>query len=191
MTQIIQNQKKKIPDTTDFVKKTEYNSNSKISEIGKKIPSISGLVTISTITAVENEIPNVSNLVKKMTITFDKDGSQNYLVFQPNNTLTPSVNYYGVKGRLRFTGSALKQKTVTYSYKKVVNIYVVYEIDDFQNVDNYPTLRNVIFGAAKLTKNTDIEKYIHFGYGIGFDGHGSYSHPSGGNGRNVIIFGVD
>ena len=29
-----------------------------------------------------------------------------------------------------------------------------------------------------------ILKYKYFG-------HGSYSHPSGGNGRNVIIFGVD
>ena len=41
-----------------------------------------------------------------------------------------------------------------------------------------------------MTKNADItDKY--FGYGIGFYGHGSYSHPNGGNGRNVIIFGVD
>ena len=30
-----------------------------------------------------------------------------------------------------------------------------------------------------------------FGYGIGFDGRGSYSYRSGGNGRNVIIFGED
>ena len=26
---------------------------------------------------------------------------------------------------------------------------------------------------------------------IGLDGHGFYSHPSGGTGRNAIIFGVD
>ena len=80
-----------------------------------------------------------------------------------NNTLTPSVNYYGEKVKLRFTGSVLQQKTVTYRHKKVINIYVVYEIDDFQNVDNYPTLGNALFGAVKLTKNADIDKYRYFG----------------------------
>ena len=39
----------------------------------------------------------------------------------------------------------------------------------------------------KCTRQED--KY--YGYGIGFDRHGSYSHPSGGTGRNVIIFCVD
>ena len=29
------------------------------------------------------------------------------------------------------------------------------------------------------------------GYGIGFDRKGFFSHPSGGTGKNVIIFGVD
>ena len=42
-----------------------------------------------------------------------------------------------------------------------------------------------------MAKNADINRYKYSGYGIGFDRHGSYSHPSGGNGRNVIIFGVD
>ena len=62
-----------------------------------------------------------------------------------NNTLTPSVNYYGDKVRLRFTGNVLQQKAVTCSHKKVVNNCVVYEIDNFQNVDNCPTLRNALF----------------------------------------------
>ena len=33
-----------------------------------------------------------------------------------NNTLTPSVNYYGDKVRLRFTGNVLQQKAVTCSH---------------------------------------------------------------------------
>ena len=53
----------KIPDTSKFVQKSDYNA--KVSEIEDKIPSISGLVTISALTAVENKIPSVSNLVKK------------------------------------------------------------------------------------------------------------------------------
>ena len=113
------------------------------------------------------------------------------VVSKTDNTLTPSVNYYGDKIRLRFTGSVLQQKTVTYSHKKVVNLYVVYEITNFHSIDSYPTLTNALFGAVKLTKNADIDKYRYFGYGIGFDGKGFYSHPSGGTGRNVIIVGAD
>ena len=108
-----------------------------------------------------------------------------------DNTLTLSVNYYRNKLRLRFTESVLEQKTVTYSHKKVVHLYVVYEITTFHNIGSYPTLTNALFGAVKLTKNADINKYRYFGYGITFDGHGFYSHPSDGNERNVITFGAD
>ena len=74
-----------------------------------------------------------------------------------NSTSTPSINYYGEKVRLKFTGSILQQKIVTYSHKKVVNIYVVYEISNFHGIDSYPTLKNALFGAVKLTKNADID----------------------------------
>ena len=84
----------------------------------------------------------------------------------------------------------MQQKIVTYSQKNVVNLYVVYEINKFHGIDSYPTLTNALFGAVKLTKNAYIDKYKYFGYGIGFD-KGFYSHPSGGTGRNVIIFGAD
>ena len=40
------------------------------------------------------------------------------VVSTSDNTLTPSVNFYGDKARLRFTGSVLKQKAVIYSIKK-------------------------------------------------------------------------
>ena len=60
--------------------------------------------------------------------------------------------------RLRLTRSILQQKAVTYSHKKVVNFCIVYEIDDFQNIDNYSTLRNALFGAVTLTKNAHIDK---------------------------------
>ena len=101
------------------------------------------------------------------------------------------MNYCGEKARLKFTESILQQKLVTYIHKKVVNLYVVYEITNFHGIDNYPTLANALFGAVKLTKNADIDKYKYSGYGIGFDEHGFFSHPFGGTGRNIIIFGVD
>ena len=42
-----------------------------------------------------------------------------------------------------------------------------------------------------MTKNADFDKYKYSGYGIGFDRHRYFCHPSGGTNRNVIIFGVD
>ena len=46
-----------------LVKKLDCHA--KITEIEKKIPSITGLATNSALTAAEDEILNVSNLVKK------------------------------------------------------------------------------------------------------------------------------
>ena len=113
------------------------------------------------------------------------------IVSKTDNTLTPSINYYRDKARLNFTVSVLQQKIVTYSHKKVVNLYVVYEITNFHSIDSYPTLTNALFGAVKLTKNADIDKYKYSGYGIRFDGHVFFSHPGGGTGKNAIIFGLD
>ena len=48
-----------------------------------------------------------------------------------------------------------------------------------------PTLENCVFGAVKLTKNADIDKYGYFGYGIVFDRKSSFSFPGGGFGENV------
>ena len=53
------------------------------------------------------------------------------------------------------------------------------------------TLENCLLGAVKLIRNADINKYKYSRYGIGPYSKGSFSHPSGGYGRNVIIFGTD
>ena len=80
---------------------------------------------------------------------------------------------------------------MTYAHGKVVNIYIVYEISRSINISDYLTLENCVFGAVSLTNNADTDGYKYYGYGIEFDRHGFYSHPSGGTGRNVIIFGAD
>ena len=46
-----------------MVKKTDFNA--KVTEIGGKIPSISGIATSSALTAIENKILYVSSLVEK------------------------------------------------------------------------------------------------------------------------------
>ena len=39
-----------------------------------------------------------------------------------DNSLTPALNYYGTKRRVKFTGSCLQQAKDSYTYGKVVNI---------------------------------------------------------------------
>ena len=108
-----------------------------------------------------------------------------------NNSLNPKLNYYGTKTRVQFVGSCLKQSNHIFTHKKIVNIYIVYELAASSSHDSDPTIKNCLFGAVTLTKNADIEKYKYSGYGIGFDRRSSFSFPSGGFGQNVLIFGAD
>ena len=48
-----------------------------------------------------------------------------------------------------------------------------------------------MFGAVRITKNTDVDKYKYSGHGIGFYGRGIFTHTAGSFGNNAIIFGVD
>ena len=90
----------------------------------------------------------------------------------------------------QFKGSCLKQDKIAFNHGKTVSIYIVYDLES--NLNNFdPTLKNCLFGAVKLTKNNDIDKYKYSGYGIGFDLGGTFSFPNGRFGENVIIFGVD
>ena len=74
--------------------------------------------------------------------------------------ITPYLSYYDTnKIRLKFNGGCLKQDQVTLLHGAIANIYVVYEITNNFNVSSYPTLESCLFGAVKLTKNADIEKY--------------------------------
>ena len=152
---------------------------------------------------------------------FDGDGTQNYLVFKPvykyfemtgnkisrwelkglsnekisstktfNYDHTPRLVYENARIKLRLARSILKENKVTFNYGPIVNIYIVYTLTPGTTSTGI-TLENCPFGAVKLTKIVDIDIYKYSGYGIGFDSRGSFSHPSGGYGRNVIIFGAD
>ena len=58
----------------------------------------------------------------------------------PNHSITPNLDYYGTKTRVEFNGSCLKQDSVTFNHKKVVNIYTVNEINKSFNISDYLTL---------------------------------------------------
>ena len=92
-----------------------------------------------------------------------------------DNSLTPLIDYYGSKVRVKFNKGCLKQSNnLTYDYGSRVNIYIVYEIGASSSNDSNPTLKKCLFGAVTLTKNADIEKNGYSGYGIGFDWRGSF-----------------
>ena len=104
-----------------------------------------------------------------------------------NNSLTPELNYYGTKTRVKFTRSCLKQSSISYTNGKVVNIYIVYELGASSLYVSDPTLRNCLFGVVTLTKNADIEKYKYSGYSIGFGRRSTFSFPDGRFGQNVLF----
>ena len=109
----------------------------------------------------------------------------------PNNFFNPSLNYFSNKIRIRFSGSCLKQDKFTYTHDTIVNIYIVSEIKKDNTTSNDHTLKNCLFGAVILTKNSNIDKYGYSGYGIGFDRIGGFSSPGGGVSQNVLILGID
>ena len=75
-----------------------------------------------------------------------------------DNSLTAELNYYGTKTKIKFTRSYFKQSSHIFTLKKVVNIYIVYELAASSSRSSDPTIKNCLFGAFSLTKNADIEK---------------------------------
>ena len=75
-----------------------------------------------------------------------------------NYSVTPFLDYYGTKTRVEFSGSCLKQDSFIFNHKKVVNIYIVYEISKNINISDYLTLKNCLFGAVTFAKNADIDR---------------------------------
>ena len=108
-----------------------------------------------------------------------------------DNSLNPTLNYYGTKIRIKFTGDCLKQQNITFNHGNVVNICIVYSLSASGSNYSDPTIKNCLFGGVTLTKNADFDKYGYSRYGIGFDRRGICSFPGGGFGQNVIIFGAD
>ena len=102
-----------------------------------------------------------------------------------DNSLTPWFDYYGTKIRLQFNKSCLKHPNkIIYDKGRIVNVYIVYELSASSSNINDPAIKNCLFGAVTLTKNSDIDKYRYSGYGIGFDRRSSFSFPGGGFGQN-------
>ena len=55
------------------------------------------------------------------------------------NILNPLLNYVGTKIRVEFKGSCLKQDEISFTQEKIVNIYIVYEINKNFNISSFTT----------------------------------------------------
>ena len=74
---------------------------------------------------------------------------------------------------------------------KTVNVYIVYDLDYWPKAPlRNLTLKNCLFGATNIVKNSDRQNYVYSGCGIAFDGKRSWGFNDD-FATNVIIFGVD
>ena len=73
-----------------------------------------------------------------------------------NNSIDLALNYVNTKLQVKFDGSCLKQGRVTFTHKKVINIYIIYEISLWSYTQNANfTFRNYLFGDIELTIKAD------------------------------------
>ena len=70
--------------------------------------------------------------------------------------LNPSVDFVDTKARVKFNGDCLRQEKITFNHGKIVNIYIIYEIERSVSISSYPTLENCLFSAIKLAKYFDV-----------------------------------
>ena len=82
---------------------------------------------------------------------------------------------YGIYN-LEFKEICLKQNSVYFLYKNIINLYIIYKIDTCSKyLSTEFALDNCLCGAVKLTKNSDSDKYKYSGYSIGFDSRSRFS----------------
>ena len=64
----------------------------------------------------------------------------------------------------------LKQDSVSFLYKNIVNFYISYKLDTWsKDLNTDSATGNCLFAAVKLTNNTDSDKHKYSDYSIGFD----------------------
>ena len=111
--------------------------------------------------------------------------------FRPlHGAFLPNIKYFGHKIGMQLNNTPSIVEQNNYSIK-TVNAYIFYDLDNQPKIPprNF-TFKNCLFDATNIGKDNDKSKYVYSGYGIVYDGLGSWSF---GNdfARNVISFGVD
>ena len=98
-----------------------------------------------------------------------------------DNCLPPSLTFItNAKIPVKYGKSCLKQEKTAFEHGAVLNLYIVYEINLWPyNVQAEFTIENCLFGAIRVTKNVDKNKFESSGYGIGFEPHPSFWFTNG------------
>ena len=77
--------------------------------------------------------------------------------YESDTNFTP--DYDSRYGIVTFEEICLKQKSLFFLHKIVVNLYISYTLDKWpKHIDADFTLSNCLFGAVKVTKNADPDK---------------------------------
>ena len=107
-----------------------------------------------------------------------------------DNSLSPTIKWHETsKFCLTFKGSCLKQKNGTYTPNIRINIFIVYELDTWsRDLKTDFTLKDCLFEGVKLARNTDPDKYVYTGYGVGFDLRSVFSLLDGSMGKKSHYF---
>ena len=196
---LLDNELKKLKTRVDSSEKTKLN------DVQKEISFVRGFISYT-----QN-----SNLVYECKVSSMKPSFYGILEWKPKdiydnsnknvlnsvqNTKSVAPDIKNINGQLyvSFNGNYFEQDPITIP-NNVINIYVVYKLDPISSTRNTDyAIRNALFGAMKITKNTDSSKNNYKGYGLCFDEGGEFGHTAKQdnfnrttNAKNVIFFGVD
>ena len=69
-----------------------------------------------------------------------------------DNSLTPALSYYGIKTRVKCTGSCLKQPKVSYTHGTIVSIYIVYGLGASSSHFDDPTLKKLFVWCSYINQ---------------------------------------
>ena len=89
----------------------------------------------------------------------------------------PNIKYFGVKTGIQFNNNPLATEQINYA-RKIVQVYIVYDLGNWilpKNLLINFTLKDCLFWATDIVKNSDKQKYMYSGHGIVFDGKGEYN----------------
>ena len=121
---------------------------------------------------------------------YDNSNKNQLNAVKNTKNVVPDIKNTNGQLYVSFNGSYFEQDPITI-LNNVINIYVVYKLDPISSTRNTDyTIQNALFGAIKITKNTDSSENNYKGYVLCFDEGETFSKGNINNGRNVIIFGV-
>ena len=88
--------------------------------------------------------------------------------------------YSYVKISIKFDGICLREDSISFIHRTIVDLYIFYKVDTWsRDLNTDFTLISCLLGTVNLTMNIDPDKYGYSGYGIGFDARSQCSLSNG------------